>query len=237
MTKANLSPLDQTLMNRSRAKQPYPDAKIVREQQLRAVKPLPADYAPAAIRGDGPGARLAMDALIHLSVTWTNISDAAKDSDMTKLAPAARRSYDAAAAKLRATQATIDAQIAHYTTQINERIAQRIDAALASEIRGFLRGQDMWTITKAAKEDSRVSSALLTAPAVLTGLKEDEISRVRKVATEAHAPEQAALMKETIAAGNRIAKAQDFIVTGLGSKIVAWEIEAKEPDALKALRQ
>ena len=235
MTKANLSPLDQTLMNRSRAKQPYPDAKIVREQQLRAVKSLPVDYAPGAIRGDGPGAREAVAALSQLSSTWATIAEAAKVSPMEKLAPAARRSYDAAAARLRGAQASIDAQIAHYTNQIEERIAPRVDAALASEIRGYLRGQDMWTITKAAKDDPRVSSALLTAPAVLTGLKEDEISRLRKVATEAHAPEQAALMKETIAAGNRVAKAQDFIVTGLGSKIVAWEIEAKEPDALKAL--
>lgn len=236
MTKEHLSPIDQSLMGRTRAKQPYPDAKIVREQQLRNVKALPLDYMPGSVKGDGPGAREAVAALSQLSSSWAAIADAAKVSPMEKLAPAARRSHDAAAARLRAAQATIDAQIAHYSNQIEERIAPRVDAALASEIRRELRGKDILTITKATKSDPRVSSALLSVPAFLTGLKEDQIALVRKNATEAFAPEQAALMKETVAAGERIAKAQNHILT-LTSKVVSWEIEAKEPDALKALAQ
>lgn len=235
MSKSHLSPLDQSLMGRPRAKQPYPDAKIVREQQLRAVKPLPADYMPSAIRGDSPAARNATAVLNDLAVTWATISEAAKVSDMAKLAPAARRSYDTVSAKLRTTQATIDSQIVHYASQIEERIAPRIDAALGTELRTHLRDKNILEITKAAASDPRVSSALLSAPAILTGLKEDQIALVRKNATMAHAPEQAALMDEAVAAGKRIAKAQDHILTGLGSKVVAWEIEAKEPDALKAL--
>lgn len=222
-------------MGRPRAKQPYPDAKLVREQQLRAVKPLPADYMPSAIRGDSPAARNATAVLNDLAVTWATISEAAKVSDMAKLAPAARRSYDTVSAKLRTTQATIDSQIAHYAGQIEERIVPRIDAALGAELRNHLRDKNILEITKAAASDPRVSSALLSAPAILTGLKEDQIALVRKNATQAHAPEQAALMDEAVAAGKRIAKAADHIVTGLGSKVVAWEIEAKEPDALKAL--
>jgi hypothetical protein len=42
-------------------------------------------------------------------------------------------------------------------------------------------------------------------------------------------------MDEAVAVGTRIAKAQDHIVTGLSSKVVAWNIDATEPDALKAL--
>ena len=232
---SHLSPLDQTLMGRTRAKQPYPDAKIVRQQQLRAVKPLTLDFMPGSVRGDGPAARNAIATLSELSVTWATISEAAKDSDMAKLAPAARRAYDGLAAKLRTTQATIDTQIAHYASQIEERVAPRVDAALAAEIRTHLRDKDIMTVTKAAESDPRVSSALLSAPAFLTGLKPDQLALVRKSATKAHAPEQAALMDEAIAAGQRIAAAADHIVTGLGSKVVAWEVEAKEPDALKAL--
>ena len=236
MTKAHLSPLDQSLMGRTRAKQPYPDAKIVREQQMRRVDSLPLDYTPGAIKGDGPGAREAVAALNQLSSTWLNIADAAKVSDMAKLAPAARRSYDAAAARLRAAQTTIEAQIGHYNRQIDERIMPRIDAALGAEIRSHLRDKPIMEIVNAAKSDARVSSALLAAPGILVGLKPDQVALVRKNAMKAHASEQAALLDETTAASERIAKAQDHMVT-LASKIVAWEIEAKEPDALAALNQ
>ena len=233
----HLSPLDQSLINRTRTKQPYPNAQIVRQQQLRTVAPLPMDYTFGAIKGDSPAARNAAATLAELSSTWATISEAAKESDMAKLAPAARRAYDGLAAKLRTTQATIDTQIAHYSNLIEERVAPRIEAALATEIRDYLRDKDIMTVTKAAQSDPRVSSALLSAPAILTGLKPEQLAVVRKSATKAHAPEQAALMDEAIAAGQRIAKASDYIVTGLGSKVVAWELEAKEPDALRALGQ
>jgi hypothetical protein len=232
----HLSPLDQSLMGRARAKQPYPDAKLVRQQQLRAVAPLLLDYTPGQVKGDSPAARNAAATLSELSSTWATIADAAKESPMEKLAPVARRAYDNLAAKLRTTKESIDTQIAHYATMIEERIAPRIDAALAAEIRSHLRDKDIMAITKAAATDPRVSSALLSAPAILTNLKPDQLALVRKSATKAHAPEQAALMDEAKAAGDRVAAAADYIVTGLGSKIVAWELEAKEPAALQALR-
>jgi hypothetical protein len=236
VTKAHLSPLDQSLMGRPRAKQPYPDAKIVREQQMRRVDALPLDYTPGAIKGDGPGAREATAALNQLAGTWHSIQDAAKDNPFEKLAPAARRSFNSVEERLRSAATTIAAQVGHYQRQIDERIMPRVDPALGAEIRAHLRGKPIMELVNAAKADARVSSALLAAPAVLVDLKADHVALIRKNAMKAHAPEQTALLEETVAAGERISKAQDHMIT-LASKIVAWEIEAKEPDSLAALRQ
>ncbi len=60
-----------------------------------------------------------------------------------------------------------------------------VDTALAAEIRSNLRDQDITADAEAATSDPRVSSALLSAPAILTGLKPDQLALVRKSATKA----------------------------------------------------
>ena len=134
------SPLDQTLMSRPRARQPYPDAQQVREQQRRNVAKLPADYSGAALKGDSPATSTALAALVHMEATVGNLRDAARESSYDKLAPAAKTAVSALDKKLSAAAQTVATQIAHYEKGTAERTQPRIPDALGTEIRAYVRG-------------------------------------------------------------------------------------------------
>jgi hypothetical protein len=235
MSQEHLSPLDQSLMGRTRAKNPYPDAKVVREQQLRAVKEAPLDFAPGALKGDSPATRTAQAALNTLAGGVQALSAAAKDSPMDKLAPAARRKLVEIEASLTSANATVAAQLNHYDKQIAEAISPRISDALGAELRTLLRGRPAAEIAGLAMDDPRVSAAVLSAPRALVGLKKHEIEQVRSQATQAHAKELSALRKEAQTAADKLGRAADWLTANIGAKVVSWELEGAPPQALAAL--
>lgn len=223
------SPIDQALQARHRPKNPYPE----RQDQLRAIKQPPLDITPGALTGDDPSTRTAGAALATLGSTAANLAEAARTSPFDKLAPAANRAVTRADTALGNAVNTIDAQIKHYEKQRDEAIMPRISDALGSELRAHLRELKPGQIAEAAAQDARVSAAVLAAPPILTGLKQHEIDLVRSMATKAHAPEQAALLKAANKAKKTVEKAQMWSVTNLSTKVAAFKIEAD--DSLEAL--
>lgn len=229
------SPIDQALANRNRPRQPYPDPQAVRDGQLRAVKQAPLDIQAGALNEDDPSSRAAVVALAHLSSTAATLSDAARETPYERLAPAAGRAVDTAHRKLDEATGVIRAQIAHYETRRDEAIMPRISDAMASEIRALARTMTPSEVVTMAESDARVSSAILSAPAALTGLKQHEIDRVRSRATAVHAKEQDQLLKSANRALAVVEKAHLWSVKHLSTKVAAWREQAIDTSSLEAL--
>lgn len=229
------SPIDRALENRNKPRQPYPDAQAVKEGQLRAVKQAPLDIQAGALRDDDPASRNAVVALAHLSSTAATLADAARETPYDKLAPAAGRAVETAQRKLDDAANTIRAQIRHYESRRDEAIMPRISDAMGAEIRTLVRTLSPSEVVKLAESDPRVSSAILAAPAALTGLKSPDIERVRSRATAVHATEQAALLKSANRALDVVERAGAWSVTNLSTKVAAWRERAADTSALDAL--
>ena len=229
------SPIDAAIAAANRPRNPYPDPRVVREQQLRAVKNVPLDFSPGALKGDSPATRTAQAALNTLTCGVQALSAAAKEADMDKLGPAARRKLNEIEKSLSSANATMAAQLNHYDQQIASAIAPRISDALGAELRTFLRGRPAAEIAALAMDDPRVSAAVLSAPRALVGLKKHEVEQVRAQATQAHSKELSALRKEATKASDRLVRAADWLTANVGTKVVAWELEGAPPKALAAL--
>ncbi len=218
------SPLDAALGHRStRPKFATPDA-IAKSRRGITVPP---DYHPAVIRGDGPASARARVALGAVHNSWSNIAAAAADKsvDNARLARAANNSMGSALKTCDDCTETIQAQITHFEKLLAERVQPKMSPELAVEIRGHLQRLGRGSISKvrkAVEEDVRVASAVLSGPALLSGLDERQLDMVRLTAHQSHAPREAAQLREAQEVLAKVNTAGARLAADIGKRLKVW---------------
>ncbi len=186
---------------------------------------VPIDYDPRVVQGDGPSARSAREAMTTLHGAWIRIRDAAADQtvDLPRLAKAAQSAMERALTVTDGALERITAQIGHIERDIVALTQPRVDPALASEIRAFWR-QRGWTngLPEAARTDARTASAVLSAPAYLSGLDDKQREVVRQEAVHGHAAERQAELDEARRAHDKIARAGSRMIELVSPRVRDW---------------
>lgn len=197
---------------------------------------VPIDHHPGMVRGDGPSANAARAAMAALHDAWGHISRAAADRsvDLPRLARAAQGAMERALTEADKATAAINKHVTNLETAIVAATQPRQDPALATEIRGYWRsvGWDKGLIP-AVEADARTASAVLSAPAYLSGLDAKKHELVRLAAKKAHAPEQSAALEEALLARERVETASTRMIEIVAPRIRQWI--APENESLTAL--
>lgn len=199
---------------------------------------VPIDHHPSAVRGEGPSANVARAAMTAIHTAWGHISRAAEDQsvDLPRLARATQGAMERALSEADKASAAIGKMVASLESQIVAATQPKVDPALAGEIRGYWRtvGWEKGLIP-AVQADARTASAILSAPAYLSGLNAERLELARQAATKAHAEEQSAALEEARRAQERVERAATRMIEVVVPRIRQWtEPENESLTALEA---
>lgn len=189
---------------------------------------IPPDHHPATVRGESPGANLGRRALTGIYDAYGKINDtAAAVADKGRLASAAQPFAEKAVANAGRAMATLKAQIEHLDGEIAQRLRPTVEPNLAGQIRAHWAGapgaKALEGVRKAiADGDAATMSAVLSAPAYLSGLSDKSQAVLRLVAAEHFAPEQTARRNETVDALDRVEKANSHFMETIAGRLNEW---------------
>ncbi|GBF27269.1 hypothetical protein MnTg02_02319 [bacterium MnTg02] len=89
--------------------------------------------------------------------------------------------------------------------------------------RHFLCLGDVAKVRQAVEQDVRAASAALSGPAFLSGLDERQLGMIRTTAYEAHAPKEAAQLREAQAALEKVNTAGARLLADIGGRLKVWQ--------------
>ncbi|WP_147303802.1 hypothetical protein [Parvularcula marina] len=164
---------------------------------------------------------------------WRQISELACNPH-TPLRELGERGWNAMQRGLAATDRarnTVEANIKALDKTIAEKTMPPISDAMAGELRSLVR-QDPSRAFDLVREDVRFSSALLRAPAALSGLRPDQHDKVREMAELTHAPREVALRGEATAAREVLDKAGERAMGVVAAKLSEWQEATPDMGAL-----
>ena len=233
------TPIDEALARGDRSGAPDPAARALRD--ARKVD-APVDHNPGTITGETPAAHAARNAMSELWTVWQSIQTAAADSavGLPDLARLGQRALERGLAACDRATDTITRQCEAMEREITEAVQPPVEPALASDIRRYWRDRlggkadRLGELHTAVKADTRTSSAVLGAPAYLSGLGEEQAGVVHISAVQAHAPGTAADLEEARRALERVQSASTRATDILAPKIRLWA--NPEPTSLGKLR-
>lgn len=251
MTDDVASPLDRSLAA-GRPTASYKGGKLQdyhmqQNKELRAVDPVPVDYHPGAIRGESSGAVAADQTLTGLYEAWATIQKAADSgAPIHEVGALGERALSKALAASDKTIGTLTVREQALEIKIREIVQPKISDSFAGEIRTYVRQEvtdrsgklnmsRLSKITSAAKEDKRIASAILEAPAILSGLTGEALGVFRGQIVDHYAYDTQAELLETQRARQHLEKARNRAIETLGPKIASWK--ERTPDAHKKLRE
>lgn len=191
---------------------------------------IPIDHHPGTVQGEGPSAGSARLAMSRIYGSWERIREAAADRRVPndRLAKAAQQALDGALKTADESLKIITAQVRHIESEITARVRPRQDPTLAAEVRAYWRKEGFGErLTAAVRADPRTASAILTAPAYLSGLSDEQRDAVEGMAIEAHAPEQREALDEARRAWDKVSAAGGRMLGLVGPRIQQW----REPES------
>ena len=192
---------------------------------------IPPDHHPGTLRGDSPGSQLGREALTGVYDTIGKINDtAAQVTDKARLAAAAQPIVERALERSERAVATLTAQRDQLDQEIAEAITPLVEPALAAQVRTH------WAASAGAKKltalrevieagDTTTMSAVLGAPAYLSGLSEHNQGLLRVNAAQTVAPERVQARRETEAALTRVQAAAEHLSTTMAGRLRSWRDE------------
>lgn len=187
---------------------------------------LPSYTHPDTIKGDTPGAEIARQALGELYSVAGEINDtAASVKEKRRLCETARRVSERAIGKLDGAAEKIDFHVETFAKQIDAAVQPRISDTLAAELRAYFAKQDkpaLAVLGAIATGDARIASAILSAPALLSGLTDEEQSLARERAASKLAPEAVRAHTEAIKAAAQVRKAREGFTETMVGRIRSW---------------
>lgn len=241
------SPLDQAISARNRPGQRALDAEMRERERQRRVEDVPGDFNPLQILGASAGAETARVALGGLYETWTLIRHTASETnvDMRELGRISEQALSRGLAGVDRAITGLETQEAALSNKIREIIQPRVSDAFAGEVRTWLRHElrdrsgkvnrsRLGKFLEEMKGDKRLASAVLEAPAVLSGLDEAGLDLVRGTAVTTWAADTDAELRELQKARAKLDDARDRAIRALGPKIATWS--AHEPASMGRLR-
>ncbi|MPY74913.1 MAG: hypothetical protein GEU87_11685 [Alphaproteobacteria bacterium] len=197
---------------------------------------IPPSNHPGMIRGDGPGAQSGRAALGHLYDAWGKIQDAAKVvTDKGRLAAAAQPFAERALDRASRALDTLTQQTEHLDREIAAAITPPQSDARAGEIRNYwlaragtaTKGKASLTaftgLRAAIEEGDLVTmSAVLSAPAYLSGLTQEQQGLLRLAAARRVVPDHVARREETDTAIARVRGAIDDFSATMARSLKDW---------------
>lgn len=196
---------------------------------------IPPDHHPDVVKGDSPGAETGRAALSALYGTYGKINDTAnRTTDMGRLAAAAQPFAEKAIDGAAKAMGTLEDRIAHYDAEIATAIAPKGSDTTAAEIRAHWSGRMEGgggakslsaLVTAVRGGDTLTTSAVLSVPAYLSGLSDEQQGMIRLQAAEAVAPEHVKYRAEAEAALAKVRRATEHFTTEVGAKLREWRDE------------
>ena len=187
---------------------------------------IPPDHHPAVVKGDGPGATLGRAALTGIYEAYGKINDtAAKVADKGRLASAAQPFAERAVQQAGRAVTTLRKQVEHLDSEIATALKPPVEPNLAGQIRAhWAQSGKALTGVKAAIDDGDTAtmSAVLSAPAYLSGLTDKSQATLRLVAAAAVAPDMVARRGETADALARVERATDHFMQTIAGRLREW---------------
>ena len=188
---------------------------------------IPPDHHPGTLRGDGPGAVLGREALTGIYEAYGKINDTAgRVTDKARLASAAQPFAERAVQRAGRAVTTLTAQVEHLDGEIATALRPPVEPGLAAQIRGHWAGggKALTGLRRAiADGDATTASAVLNAPAYLSGLTDKEQGVLRTIAAERFAPMQVARRAETFAALERVERATNHFMETIAGNLREWK--------------
>lgn len=190
---------------------------------------IPPDHHPAVVKGDGPGATLGRTALTGIYEAYGKINDtAAKVADKGRLASAAQPFAERAVQQAGRAVTTLRKQVEHLDSEIATALKPPVEPNLAGQIRGhWAQSGKALTGVKAAIDDGDAAtmSAVLNAPAYLSGLTDKNQAVLRLVAAQQFAPDMVAQRGEAADALERVERVTDHFMVTIADKLRDWRDE------------
>ena len=187
---------------------------------------IPPDHHPAVVKGDGPGATLGRAALTGIYEAYGKINDtAAKVADKGRLASAAQPFAERAVQQAGRAVTTLRKRVEHLDSEIATALKPPVEPNLAGQIRAhWAQSGKALTGVKAAIDDGDTAtmSAVLSAPAYLSGLTDKNQATLRLVAAAAVAPDMVARRGETADALARVERATDHFMQTIAGRLREW---------------
>ncbi|MEM6413537.1 MAG: hypothetical protein AAF720_02650 [Pseudomonadota bacterium] len=230
------SPIEVAVAARNTARVSHPAPRAEQRRRLRKVQDYPLDLTPGQVSGDAPGVAHAQGVLQKAQEAWDAIRDAARDSDVPLGALAKQSSAvaDRATRSLASAVTTLERQIAHFDGELDNALSMRVEPALATEIRAHFRDRPFTDVAQHL-DDPRIASAILTAPAVLSGRTSEEFSRLRDQAEQSLAPDAHRKRAESRRALDTVTAAVGRFQSVIDSRINEWHRAAAQPGAMMRL--
>lgn len=187
---------------------------------------IPPDHHPAVLKGKSPGANLGRAALTSIYEAYGKINDtAARVSDKGRLASAAQPFAEHAVQSAGRAMTTLRSQIAHLDGEIATALKPPVEPNLAGQVRAhWAQSGKALQGVKAAIDDGDMTtmSAVLSAPAYLSGLTDENQAVLRLVAAAAVAPDMVARRGEAADALERVERATDHFMQTIAGRLNEW---------------
>ena len=187
---------------------------------------VPIDYDPRVIAGEGASALTARGAMNAMHGAWVKIRDAAADEsvELPRLAKAATGAMERALTAADGALARIEAQVKALEREIGSAVQPPVEPALAAEVRAYWRERGwMNGLPQAVVADARTSSAVLSAPAYLSGLDDKQRVVIRAAAVAAHASDKQSALEEATAARDKLQRASSRMIELVVPRIRDWQ--------------
>ena len=200
------------------------------DKKIRTDYPL--DYHPDAIVGDTLGSSTGRRALSYLIDAHERIvSVAGQVHDKTRLATKAQSVAEAAIGRADSDLGRLRTLQKHLEDELEAAVVKPQMPNERSDIRAYWRGQqhaakDLHQIIAAG--DVATMSAVLSGPAYLSGLKDEEQALLRDRAMRAVAPEQHRHLGETRTAIERLDRALGNFTKSMAENIRSWRNDDNE---------
>ncbi len=190
---------------------------------------IPLDHHPLAIKGDTPGAVNGRAALKTIYDAYGRINDTAEVvNDKGKLAQAAQPFAERAIAQAGRTAEGLASQISQLDTQMQQKLTHQPNSQQALEVRAYWARQDDVfgpASVKVRAGDLVTISALLNAPAYLSGLTDEQQVILRNQALNTVAPELVQRRTEATRSLELVEVALNHFTKITSAKIVEWRDE------------
>lgn len=192
---------------------------------------VPLDHHPAAVTGESSGAQIGRRALEGIYSCVGRVNDTAlRVSDKARLAQAAQPVCEGAVKSAGAAIDRLRARIDGLDSEVAQILKAPVEPHQAGQIRDYWRGQTgakgLGGIRKAIEEGDGVTvSAVLNAPAYLSGLTPENQALLRTMAAEVFAPQQTLERTESAQALQRVEKAVGWFVDTMTEKLRTWRDE------------
>ena len=187
----------------------------------------PVSASPITIVGEGPTSVTGRQAMTTLTDGYGKVNELAHTiGDRALLAQGVQPFVEKAIASTGRALETMCAQRDRLAGEITGIVQAKLTSTFHAEIRAHFKAtkETSLALLKPFREgDKDVISAVLTAPAFLSGLSDKEFETLRVQATLALCPEKKSSLAESDKAIDQVTKARTAFTNEMASHLVSWQ--------------